>query len=179
MIKKTVRCPSCSNVFTFFGEPGQVLKVKCPKCLAEGKITFERTTAPEDNAIQVSCLRKVYGDIVAVDNISFSVRKGEIFAFLGPNGAGKTTTVEIIECIREPTAGTVKIFDKDISTSFNDVKERIGILPQEFHSFERLTVRETLVYFSKLYKKRADVDEIIKAILSLIKTCCTRNCLVV
>jgi ABC-2 type transport system ATP-binding protein len=57
----------------------------------------------------------------------------------------------------------VKIFGKDISTSFNDVKEIIGILPQEFHSFERLTVRETLVYFSKLYKKKADVDDIIKA----------------
>jgi len=163
MIKKIVRCPNCNNVFTFFGESGQVIKVTCPKCTAEGKITFEKAVAPGDIAIQVSNLRKVYEDLVAVDDISFLVKKGEIFAFLGPNGAGKTTTVEIIECIREPTAGTVKIFDKDISTSFNDVKEKIGILPQEFHSFERLTVRETLLYFSKLYKKRADVDEIIKA----------------
>lgn len=163
MIKKTVRCPNCNNVFTFFGEPNQVIKVTCPKCKKEGKITFEKTVTPEDIAIQVSNLRKVYEDLVAVDNISFSIKKGEVFAFLGPNGAGKTTTVEIIECIREPTAGTVKIFDKDISTSFNDVKERIGILPQEFRSFERLTVRETLVYFSKLYKRRADVDGIIEA----------------
>ncbi len=163
MIKKTVRCPSCNNVFNFFGEPSQVIKVTCPKCSAEGKITFEKSVAPENVAIQVSNLRKVYEDLVAVNDISFSVKKGEVFAFLGPNGAGKTTTVEIIESIREPTAGTVKIFDKDISTSFNDVKEKIGILPQEFHSFERLTVRETLLYFSKLYKKRADVDEIIKA----------------
>jgi len=149
-------------VLTFFGEPGQVIKVTCPKCSAEGKITFEKTYTPENTAIQVSDLRKVYGDLVAVDDISFSVKKGEVFAFLGPNGAGKTTTVEIIESIRTPTAGTVKIFDRDISTSFNEVKERIGILPQEFHSFERLTVRETLDYFSKFYKKRADIDEIIK-----------------
>jgi len=163
MIKKTVRCPSCNNVLTFFGEPGQVIKVTCPKCSAEGKITFEKTYTSGNTAIQVSDLRKVYGELVAVDGISFSVKKGEIFAFLGPNGAGKTTTVEIIESIRTPTAGTVKIFDKDIFTSFNEIKEKIGILPQEFHSFERLTVRETLIYFSKLYKKRADVDEIIKA----------------
>lgn len=56
----------------------------------------------------------------------------------------------------------MKIFGKDISTSFNEVKAKIGILPQEFHSFERLTVRETLIYFSKLYDERADIDEIIQ-----------------
>jgi ABC-type molybdenum transport system ATPase subunit/photorepair protein PhrA len=97
MMKKTVRCPSCKKVFTFFGEPGQVIRVTCPRCTANGKITFEKAIEPEDIAIEVSNLRKVYGDLVAVDDISFSVKKGEIFAFLGPNGAGKTTTVEIIE----------------------------------------------------------------------------------
>ena len=161
MIEKSVRCPKCHELVTFSGEPGEHLTVTCPKCSARGKVTFKKSAIDQDHAIEVSHLKKSYGDLVAVDDISFSVRKGEIFAFLGPNGAGKTTTVEIIESIRELTMGTVKIFGKDIVSSFNDMKEKIGILPQEFQSFEKLTVKETLVYFSKLYKKRADIDDII------------------
>ncbi len=161
MIEKSVRCPKCHELVTFSGKPGEHLTVTCPKCSARGKVTFKKSAIDQDHAIEVSHLKKIYGDLVAVDDISFSVRKGEIFAFLGPNGAGKTTTVEIIESIRELTMGTVKIFGKDIVSSFNDMKEKIGILPQEFQSFEKLTVKETLVYFSKLYKKRADIDDII------------------
>jgi len=163
MVEKKARCPNCGKIITCSGNPGEVVRITCPGCGAVGKVTFEKLLTSENAAIEVSHLRKVYGDLVAVDDISFSVRNGEIFAFLGPNGAGKTTTVEIIESIRKPTAGNVKIFGKDISTSFNDVKEKIGILPQEFHSFEHLTVRETLDYFSKLYKKRADIDKIVEA----------------
>ena len=163
MIEKDVRCPKCHEIVTFSGEPGERLTVTCPKCGAQGKVTFEKSTIDQDYAIEVSHLKKIYGDLAAVDDISFSVPKGEIFAFLGPNGAGKTTTVEIIESIREPTMGTIRIFGKDITSSFNEVKEKIGILPQEFQSFEKLTVKETLVYFSKLYKKRADIDGIIDA----------------
>lgn len=161
MIEKNVRCPKCHEIVTFSGEPGEHLTVTCPQCGAQGKVTFKKSAIDQDYAIEVSHLKKVYGDLVAVDDISFSVTKGEIFAFLGPNGAGKTTTVEIIESIRELTMGTVKIFGKDIVSSFNDMKEKIGILPQEFQSFGKLTVKETLVYFSKLYKKRADIDDII------------------
>jgi len=70
----------------------------------------------------------------------------------------------MIESIRVPTAGSIKILEKDISKSFDDVKEKIGILPQEFHSFERLTVRETLEYFANIYQSSANIDEIIAAI---------------
>lgn len=115
-------------------------------------------------AIEVSHLKKVYGDLVAVNDISFTVKNGEVFAFLGPNGAGKTTTVEMIESIRQPTSGTIKLLGIDIRTDFNVVKEKIGILPQEFHSFERLTVRETLLYFSNLFKRKAAIDEIISTL---------------
>jgi len=125
-------------------------------------LTFKMPISSDNVAIEVSNLKKVYGNLVAVDGISFYVKKGEVFAFLGPNGAGKTTTVEMIESIRVPTAGSIKILGKDVKTSFNEVKEKIGILPQEFHSYERLTVRETLIYFSNLYEKRADVDQIIQ-----------------
>ena len=164
MVDIKVRCPRCGEIVTFSGKVSERRVVSCPSCGTDARLTFPGGDIhASENAIEVSHLRKVYDDLAAVDDISFVVKKGEIFAFLGPNGAGKTTTVEIIESIRKPTAGTVKLLGKDIKTQFNDVKEYIGILPQEFHSFERLTVRETLVYFSKLYKKQADIDEIIKA----------------
>lgn len=165
MIQKIVLCPKCQKAITTSGNPGDVVKVTCQKCGLEGKVTFGKpvSTADANAAIQVSNLKKVYGDLIAVNSISFTIKKGEVFAFLGPNGAGKTTTVEMIESIREPTAGEIRILGRDIRTSFNDVKDKIGVLPQEFHSFERLTVKETLVYFSKLYEKRADIDGIIEA----------------
>ena len=117
-----------------------------------------------DYAIEVEGLTKIYGDLKAVDNISFKVKKGEVFAFLGPNGASKTTTVEMIEGIRNPASGKIKVLGYDISKTTKEIKERIGVLPQEFISFERLTVKETLLYFSRLYKKRADIEQIIDLI---------------
>lgn len=115
-------------------------------------------------AIEVENLTKIYGELKAVDNISFKIKKGEIFAFLGPNGAGKTTTVEMIEGIRTPTSGKIRVLGYDVSKEMKYIKERIGVLPQEFISFEKLTARETLSYFSTLYKNRADIDEIIELI---------------
>ncbi|MDG6220053.1 MAG: ABC transporter ATP-binding protein [Candidatus Thermoplasmatota archaeon] len=116
----------------------------------------------EEHIIEVSDLAKAYGDLKAVDGISFHVNKGEVFAFLGPNGAGKTTTVEMIEMIREPTSGAIQIFGKNLGSNKSEVRERIGVLPQEFKSFERLTVKETLLYYQKLYDTKTwDVDEII------------------
>ena len=163
MVEKTVSCPDCSETLTCSGNPGEVVKITCPSCNTVGKVTFKRSISTTDVAIEVSNLKKIYGDLVAVNDISFSVKQGEVFAFLGPNGAGKTTTVEMIESIRQPIAGDIKILNKDIKTSFDEVKEKIGILPQEFRSFEKLTVRETLVYFSKLYTKKADINDIINA----------------
>jgi ABC-2 type transport system ATP-binding protein len=116
----------------------------------------------EDYYIEVENLFKIYGDVRAVDGISLCIRKGEVFAFLGPNGAGKTTTVEVIETIRTPTRGTIRVMGMDISKRVNDIKKLIGVLPQEFSSFDRLNVRETIDYYSRLYKTRADVDNLVK-----------------
>jgi ABC-2 type transport system ATP-binding protein len=163
MIEQKFRCPSCGETASFYGNPGEQMVISCAACHLKGRITIPAGTQNNHFAIEVSHLKKVYGDLTAVNDISFAVKTGEIFAFLGPNGAGKTTTVEMIESIRTPTAGAIKLLGIETSTGFNQVKERISILPQEFHSFERFTVRETLTYFSKLYKKRADIDEIIDA----------------
>ena len=163
MMEKKFRCPDCRKVTSHSGMPGKIKTIYCPFCGSKGMARFPKPLPKKDIAIEVSDLRKVYGDLVAVNNISFSVNKGEVFAFLGPNGAGKTTTVEMIESIRQPTAGVIKILGADIKTQFKKVKENIGILPQEFHSFDLLTVRETLDYFAKIYKKHANIDTIIDA----------------
>lgn len=112
-------------------------------------------------AIEVEGLTKTYGNVTAVDDISFTVGEGDVFAFLGPNGAGKTTTVEIIEMIRSADEGTVRVLGRDIERQPAAIKEHIGVLPQEFQSFERLTVRETITYYARLYRHHADVDRII------------------
>ena len=114
------------------------------------------------HAIEVERLTKRYGELRAVDDISFRVRAGEVFAFLGPNGAGKTTTVEIIETIRPPTSGTVRLLGMDVATRKRDIVPRIGVLPQGFSSFDRITVRETIQYYARLFGKRhVDVDGLI------------------
>ena len=118
-----------------------------------------------EHVIEVEQLTKRYGELLAVNGISFTVRKGEVFAFLGPNGAGKTTTVEIIETIRTPTSGSVRFFGMDVTKRKRDIVPRIGVLPQGFSSFDRITVRETLQYYSRLYRGRtADIDGLIELV---------------
>jgi len=116
-------------------------------------------TQSDDPAIVVEALTKRYGDMAAVNDVSFTVKTGEVFAFLGPNGAGKTTTVEIVETIRMPTSGSVRVFGMDVTKRKRDIVRRIGVLPQMFSSFDRLTVRESIRYYSRLFgHKDADVD---------------------
>jgi len=115
-------------------------------------------------AIEVDSLVKKYGDLTAVDSISFTINKGEIFSFLGPNGAGKTTTVEVLECLRKPTSGRAYVLGFDISKDQDEIKKRIGVLPQEFNTFDSLTVRENLRYFAGMFGSSVDIDSLIKLV---------------
>ena len=120
-------------------------------------------TKAGEPAIDVEHLTKRYGDLLAVNDISFTVRMGELFAFLGPNGAGKTTTVEIIDTIRTPTSGTVRLLGMDVTKRKRDIVPRIGVLPQGFSSFDRITVTETIQYYARLFSRRnTDVDGLIE-----------------
>ena len=119
-------------------------------------------TKETEYAIEVENLTKRYGKVPAVNDISFKVRKGEVFALLGPNGAGKTTTVEIIETIRRPTSGKVRLLGMDTAKQKHDIVSCIGVLPQGFSSFDRITVRETMQYYARLFGCRnVDIDELI------------------
>jgi len=119
-----------------------------------------------DKVVQVEKLSKKYKDTLAVNGISFSLSKGEVFAFLGPNGAGKTTTVEILECLRAPTGGQAKVLDYDVSkrSDQGEIRKRIGVLPQDFNAIDRLTVRENIDYFGAMFDHQLDADQLIELV---------------
>src|SRR5438876_12087041 len=119
-----------------------------------------------DRVVQVENLYKKSGDTVAVNGISFSLTKGEVFAFQGPNGAGKTTTVEILECLRAPTGGQAKVLDYDVGKRSDqaEIRKRIGVLPQDFNAIDRLTVRENIDYFGAMYDHQLDADQLIQQV---------------
>ncbi len=118
-------------------------------------------------AIEVNNLTKRYKGLSAVDNISFTVERGEVFALLGPNGAGKTTTVEILNTIRKPTSGKVFLLGMDVTEKKYDIIPRIGVLPQGFSSFDRITVKETLQYYSRLFCRRKPDIQGLMALVNL------------
>lgn len=104
-------------------------------------------------------LTKRYGDLTAVDDVSFSVRGGVCFGLLGPNGAGKTTTIEIMEGVLEPTSGQVLYEGEPIGARF---RQEVGILFQRNALPERLTVRQSVAMFRGLYERGLGVDEVIR-----------------
>jgi len=116
-----------------------------------------------NTVINIEGLTKTYDKFIAVNEISFIVNEGEVFALLGPNGAGKTTTVEIIECLKTPDSGKVEIFGINLKDKKkqNDIKRKIGVMPQNFNAFDWLTVKENLDYFRNLYDSKISVDELI------------------
>jgi ABC-2 type transport system ATP-binding protein len=113
-------------------------------------------------AIQVSALRKSYDAFEAVRGIDFEVQSGEIFGLLGPNGAGKTTTVEILEGLRQRTAGDVKVLGYDPGVDVKAVKNRIGVCLQSTNLPDKVKVREALSWFAAFYSKQADCDALLK-----------------
>jgi len=114
--------------------------------------------------VEVNALVKQYKTLAAVDNISFQVFEGEIFAFLGPNGAGKTTTVEILECLRPLTSGSAHILGYDVNNNseVKEIKRKIGVLPQDFSALDKLTVKENIDLIGNMYQKRLPTAEVIK-----------------
>jgi len=109
-----------------------------------------------ENIIQVHDLRKSYGDLKAVDGISFGVSAGEVFGILGPNGAGKTTTVEILEGMRAPDSGIAVVNGIDVQKNPRAVKKIIGIQLQSSAFFDRLSLVEILDVMASLYHRQID-----------------------
>ncbi len=112
--------------------------------------THDMTTV-SDNVIEVSHLVKAFGTFRAVDDISFTVKKGEIFGFLGANGAGKTTAMHMLTGLNQPTSGTGTVAGYDISTQHEQIKRHIGYMSQRFSLYEDLTVAENIRLFAGIY----------------------------
>ena len=104
-----------------------------------------------DDVIRVERLTKSYGELTAVDDVSFDVRRGEVFGILGPNGAGKTTTLECIEGILRPDSGRISVLGMDVRTDAREMKRRIGVQLQASAYFDYLTLREILDLFARIY----------------------------
>jgi ABC-2 type transport system ATP-binding protein len=114
-----------------------------------------------DAVIRVDTLRKSYGELVAVDGISFEVRPGEVFGLLGPNGAGKTTTVEVLEGLRQPDSGDVRVLGVDAVRNPDVLRARIGVSLQTAALYPKLTVVELLELFRGFYPSGRPVDELV------------------
>jgi ABC-2 type transport system ATP-binding protein len=124
---------------------------------------------PEPAAILVKNLEHSYGDFRAVDNISFSVKKGEIFSFLGPNGAGKSTVINILITLLRRQKGTAVVAGFDVTTQPQRVRESIGIVFQDITLDRDMTVGEILEFHGRLYnmpdaERRARIDELLKLV---------------
>jgi lipooligosaccharide transport system ATP-binding protein len=101
--------------------------------------------------IEAKNLTKKFGDLIAVDSISFSIAPGEYFGFLGPNGAGKTTTIRIIHCVSPKTAGEIKVIGMDANVDNREIKKCVGVVPQEVNLDADLTVYENMYLFSNFF----------------------------
>jgi len=116
------------------------------------------------SAIEVQSLRKVYGDVVAVDGVSFEVASGECLALLGPNGAGKTTTTEVLEGYRRPDSGTARVLGVDSTAGGLDWRARLGIVLQADRDLGDLTVREAVTHFARYFPNPRDPEEVIESV---------------
>jgi ABC-2 type transport system ATP-binding protein len=105
-------------------------------------------------AVEVVNLVKKFGDFTAVDGVSFTIERGEIFGFLGPNGAGKTTTIRMLLGLLMPTSGRAEVLGFDIATEAEEIKKRIGYMSQRFSLYNDLTVSENLDFFGRTYGLR-------------------------
>lgn len=114
--------------------------------------------------IIVKNLTKNYGRLIAVNNISFEVEKGEVFGLLGENGAGKTTTLEIIEGLRKPTSGEIKVLGLDVKKDIQKIKQRIGVQLQSSAYYNFLKLKEILKLFGGFYKKKVDSNRLFEMV---------------
>lgn len=114
-------------------------------------IEHAKTDVKDENVIEVSHLVKAFGSFHAVDDISFTVKRGEIFGFLGANGAGKTTAMHILTGLNQPTSGNGKVAGCDIATEYEQIKKHIGYMSQKFALYEDLTVKENIRLFAGIY----------------------------
>lgn len=165
MITQTVACPSCKTRVTVQGNPGERISITCPQCFKKGIYILPEEklmTKTTVNAIETKNLTKFYGKNKGIENLTFSVKKGEIFGFLGPNGSGKTTTIRTLLGLLKPTSGEAYIFGRSIRDDIVEIKENIGYIPGDLNLYGHLTGKQFLDYFISLRDTNATLlDELL------------------
>ena len=115
-------------------------------------------------------LQKRFGELIAVDGVSFTVEKGEVFGFLGPNGAGKTTAMKMIQCVSPKNAGRLLVFGMEVDTHPREIKKLLGVVPQENNLDPDFTVYENLLAYSRYFDmSRQDAERIIVELLEFVQ----------
>ena len=153
MLQKDIMCPNCKNKITIEGNFGEKVFITCPKCNTKGVFSFpgeELMDKSPSNVIEIKNLTKFYGKIKGIENLTLSVKKGEIFGFLGPNGAGKTTTIRTLLGYLKPTTGQAYILGKNINDNIVDIKREVGYIPGDLNLYGHLNGRQFLDYFASL-----------------------------
>jgi ABC-2 type transport system ATP-binding protein len=131
------------------------------------------------SAVEAEGLTKKFGDFTAVDHVSFSVEKGEVFGFLGPNGAGKTTTINMLCTLMQPTEGKASVGGFDVVKEAYEVRRRIGVVTEKLIVYDRLTPPENLKVFGRLYDVPSrELNRRIEELLKLVDLWEWRNSLV-
>lgn len=129
---------------------------------------MNESTAATPSAVEIRNLSQSFGERWAVRNASFDVEPGSLHGFVGPNGAGKTTTLKIVCTLLEPQAGTVRVFGQDVALKAQEVRRRIGFMPDHFSMYRRMSVFEYLDFFGAAYgMNTAQRDRVIKDVLAL------------
>ncbi|NNC74834.1 MAG: ABC transporter ATP-binding protein, partial [Acidimicrobiia bacterium] len=122
-----------------------------------------------DVVLKVDGLKRSFGDLKAVDDVSFTIGAGETYGLLGPNGAGKTTSISMIAGLLEPDAGTVLVSGEPMSTTATATKASLGLVPQDLAIYPDLTARENLTFFAKLYGISEDIKTRVEEVLEIIE----------
>jgi ABC-2 type transport system ATP-binding protein len=175
MVEIKIQCPKCKHQITVRGKPEEKIYVTCPKCKTKGTFTFPvekavQQVSKKEDIVVVEHLSKTYDkDILAVDDISFRVHRGEIFGFLGPNGAGKSTTIKILTTLLEKSSGKATIDGLDVDAQQAQVRRIIGYSSQDVGVDNDLTARENLLLqcqFHHMPKEasKKKVDELLKTV---------------
>ena len=128
---------------------------------------MENYNSENSNIIQVSNLTKKYGELIAVDDVTFSVERGDIFAFLGPNGAGKTTTIKMLTTLLKPTSGNILVDGNNPATEQDKIRRTFGIVFQDQSLDDELTALENMEFHGVLYRVQKDIRR--KRIEELLK----------
>ena len=163
---QTVLCPSCKTRLKVQGNPGEKIYITCPQCFIKGTFLFPQDvvkTRTAVTAIETKNLTKFYGKHKGVENLTFSVKKGEIFGFLGPNGSGKTTTIRTLLGFLRPTSGEAYIFGRSVRDDIVEIKKNIGYIPGDLNLYGHLTGEQFLDYCMSLRDSNATLlDELLQ-----------------